>query len=377
MAAVTDPALPDPQTGLANTAGASPAAVTPDATATPASASPPPFPNPSPVAPIASYDPAQATAQQALAKGYAATPYVVPEKGLVQNQIKDIVQNDSPLMQQARATALQTMNQRGLANSSLNTQAGQQAVLTTALPIAQADAQSNVAAMTNTANAQNVASQFNTGAENTAQLANSQLVTTLNVTNANARNTQLSQTAQAENARMLSVIDNNTKQALALLDTQNRQLLQTNANAASMFQETVKNIAAVSVDATLSQSAKDAAVATQINLLNQGLATTSHIATTTPAEIQGLNLDKYFQTDASGGAAFTPAQKAQQVQQVSQQLSAAQQHAQQIAQGVGVPLLTGPNASERRKPIWQQMIGEAQAEVTRLQQQLTSLQAPA
>jgi endonuclease III len=61
-----------------------------------------------------------------------------------------------------------------------------------------------------------------------------------------------------------------------------------------MFQETVKNIAAISVDTTLSQAAKDIAVQTQVNLLNEGLRTTTAVANTVPADIQNLNLDQFF-----------------------------------------------------------------------------------
>jgi hypothetical protein len=47
----------------------------------------------------------------------------------VQNQLKGIIEANSPLMQQARTNALQAMNQRGLVNSSMAIGAGQDAVI--------------------------------------------------------------------------------------------------------------------------------------------------------------------------------------------------------------------------------------------------------
>src|SRR4029077_11752607 len=102
-----------------------------------------------PVPPIASYTPAQAAPAPATSTGYTptpytstgyqATPYAVPDSGLVQNQVKDIVGQDSPLMEQAKTRAAQTMQSRGLLNSALAIQAGQEGVISSALPIAQAD----------------------------------------------------------------------------------------------------------------------------------------------------------------------------------------------------------------------------------------------
>jgi hypothetical protein len=254
----------------------------------------PPLPPPMPVTPVVPTTSVNGTAGTSAATGYVATPYTVAPGGLVQNRVKDIVGDDSPLLQLARQQATQAQNERGLVNSSLNTTAGEQAVIAQALPIAAADAQSVNAAMTNTANAQNVASQFGAAAENAVSQTNAQLTTAMNTTNANAANNALTETAKAQNARNLTAIDNNTKVALGVLDTQNRQLLQTNANAANMFQETVKNIAAISVDATLNPAAKNTAVATQINLLKEGLQTTAGVASTLPADIAGLNLGQYF-----------------------------------------------------------------------------------
>lgn len=247
-----------------------------------------------PVSPVAGYQPALGDSGSTAGVGYKATPYSVPKEGLVQERIRQIAEQDSPLMQQAKRFAQEGMVSRGLTNSSIAVGAGQDAVLRSALPIAQQDAGAIANAAMRTSDAQNDARKFGADATNQASNLNAQLVNSMNTTNANALNSALSQTAQAENTRALAVIDNNTKMLLGNLDAQNRQLLQTNANAANMYQETVKNIAGISVNENLTQQAKDEAVRTQINLLREGLATSTQIARTLPAEIEGLNLGSYF-----------------------------------------------------------------------------------
>jgi hypothetical protein len=248
-----------------------------------------------PIAPVAGYSAATATPQQAGSTGYTPTPYAVdPNAGTVQGRIKSLVEEDSPLMQQAKALAAQQMNSRGLLNSTINTGAAQQAVIAQALPIAQADAAATNTAMTNTANAQNTASNFGAAAANTAQTVNAQLVTALNQTNANAVNTALSAQTQAQNARAIQAISSDTQTQLAVLQSQNQQLLQTDVNAANMFSQVVQAIANIQTNTTLDSNAKSAAVASQLNLLNEGLRTTQQISHTNQAAIASLNLSQFF-----------------------------------------------------------------------------------
>jgi hypothetical protein len=291
-----------------------------------------------PIPPVADYNPALAVPSTVTSTGYQstpytantyqATPYAVPEQGMVQKQVLDIVGKDSPLMQQARTKANQVMNARGLLNSTLNTQAGQEAVISQALPIATSDAGAINAAMTNTANAKNTASQFNTGQENvaltntanqanaasqfgaaaanSASQANAQIISNMNLANAGAQNTAMAQEAQAANTRALALIDNNTKMQLANLDVQSRQLLQSSTAASQAYVQAVSNIAAISQSNTMNQAAKDAAITTQMNLLRQQLSTIGGIASTQAAAVTNLNLGQYFQTTNSDGGAVVP-----------------------------------------------------------------------
>lgn len=222
----------------------------------------------------------QATSTPATSVGYDPSKYVVTPEQTVEERAAKIAANDSPLMQQAETRAKQAAQAKGLLSSSLAVQAGQNAVLDKAIPIAAQDAATFNKAMTDTVNAENQAKQFGASGQNTASLTNAQLSTNVSLAN----------------------VDNQTKMDLAVLDSQNRQLLQTNANAASMFDQAVRNIAAISVDQTLSQEAKDAAVQTQLNMLNQGLQQTAKVASTAPAEVQSLNLSQYFDTNPTSMA---------------------------------------------------------------------------
>lgn len=67
-------------------------------------------------------------------------PWNVDNNQLVASQLEKIIASDSPLMQQARAQALQQMNARGTLNSSMAETAAQSAVIAAADKIAQADA---------------------------------------------------------------------------------------------------------------------------------------------------------------------------------------------------------------------------------------------
>lgn len=255
--------------------------------------------------PVMSYTPAIATATKANSQGYTPVGTVITDPQTVQGQLKNIIAADSPLMQQAGTRARQSANSRGLINSSMAVGAGHAAVIDAALPIAQQDAQTYYAANKSTADAQNAALHFGAAAGNQASLADAQLGTDVSKANAGMINQTKQQAASDANNQMLArldvqtklqvqQLDNSTRLSLATLDAQNRQLLQTNQSAASMFQQAVTNITNISTNPTLSQQAKDDAVASQIALLNEGLRQQSGVASTVPAQVQTLDLSQYF-----------------------------------------------------------------------------------
>jgi hypothetical protein len=103
---------------------------------------------------------------QATSQGYTSTDATAslwnPDaRSTVQDQLRGIVAEDSPLNQLAETRSLQEMNRKGLANSSMAVQAGQTALYDRALPIAQQDAAMYAAS-----------GQFNAGAQTNVNLAN-------------------------------------------------------------------------------------------------------------------------------------------------------------------------------------------------------------
>ena len=243
---------------------------------------------------VAGYPPPTAAPVKATATGYTPVGFAVTPDQTVAGQIAKLIDQDSPLMRQAVLRARTEVNNRGLINSSLAVDAGQQAVIAQALPIATADAQTYDRAATNTVNQQNAALNFGAGATNTAENVNAQLGTNVNLATAGAYTTALSEEARAANSRSLALIDNNTKMQLSTLDVQNRQLLQTNANAANMYAQTVKNIADIATNTSLDATAKSNAIASQLNLLNEGLRTTAAVSSTDQAAVSNLDLSSYF-----------------------------------------------------------------------------------
>lgn len=273
---ITDPLAPPP---LLNLAGV-PTAVTPPQT----------------VPPVAGYTPTQGTAVPTRSEGYTPAPYTVQPEGTVAGQLESITKKGSPLMELAGTQAKQEAQARGLLNSSIAVGAGQDALYRAALPIAQADASVYNAAMTNTANQQNAATQFGAAATNASNQLNAQLLTSMNTTNANAANAAMSQEVQAANARALASIDTNTRMTLANLDTQNRALLQSSVGASNAYVQAVTNISNIATNNSLSKEAKDTATATQMNLLNEQLKTLAAISSTESQAVASLNLSEFFQS---------------------------------------------------------------------------------
>ena len=90
---------------------------------------------------------------------------VEPKTQTVAGQLQSVIATDSPLMQQARARALQAQNANGMLNSSMATGAADSAMYDTALKIATPDAATYADA-----------GKFNAGESNKFSLANNQNV---------------------------------------------------------------------------------------------------------------------------------------------------------------------------------------------------------
>ncbi len=134
------------------------------------------------------YQSRNAIASDAKATGYQASQWNVTPQQQVEDRLNRILGTDSPLMQQAGTQAAQAANGRGLLNSSMAVTAGQDAMIRSALPIAQQDAQTNASAGQFNAGASNSAKAFSAGAMNQAELQDAQLNTQTQQLNASEAN---------------------------------------------------------------------------------------------------------------------------------------------------------------------------------------------
>ena len=88
----------------------------------------------------------------------APTARQVDANSTVQGQLNNIMTSGNPILERAKTRAAQAANKRGLLNTSMGVQAGQEAMLTAATPLAQQDAATfNNQGLTN----QTVQNQFN------------------------------------------------------------------------------------------------------------------------------------------------------------------------------------------------------------------------
>lgn len=231
-------------------------------------------------------------AQQAPAiKADVAERTVDPDTQTVAGQVKGIINDNSPLLQQARARSQQAANDRGLGNSSIAVGAGEDALYSAALPIATADANvyGNAANLNvtshNTANladaaagnrvnevnagATNQASQFGAAAGNQASIINAGAANQINSTDtqseniakqfgAAATNTASANQLQAQTQRIISDNSLASSERVAQLQSATQQTI------ASMQSETQK----VLNNATLTSQEKNAQLAalTQANI---------------------------------------------------------------------------------------------------------------
>lgn len=108
----------------------------------------------------------------AAATGYTAqgyTPAQITGQESVSDAVNRIIKGDSPLTQTATTASQQAANSKGLINSSMAVQAGQQAVINSALPIAQGDVATSLAVKSANQDAINQALLFLADSQNTAE----------------------------------------------------------------------------------------------------------------------------------------------------------------------------------------------------------------
>lgn len=193
----------------------------------------------------------------------------------VQSQAAAIANADGTLMQQARGRAMQAMNERGLVNSTLAIQAGQDAVLDRAIQIAQQDAATNAEA-----------AKFNAGQSNAWTLAQQELA---------EKASQFTRELAAKYD--LAKFDLESRQSLAATEREYQQQLATDKAFQDQYQMYVDALFKIDSDPELSAEAKTARKQEQLDLLKNY------------ASIRGLNLSQYltFSPAASAASTSTPA----------------------------------------------------------------------
>ena len=164
--------------------------------------------------------PAQVTANTYDAQDATATTYDATQQSdavkytptKLSEELTGLLSKGGDYMQTARTKALQGMNSRGTANSSMSIGAGHDAAIQAGLPIAQGDT-----------NAMNQAGQYNATAENNVNANNASFENQASLNNANAQN-QFS-------------LSNQSAQNRGLLDNANflNQADQANVNAQNQF----------------------------------------------------------------------------------------------------------------------------------------------
>lgn len=249
-------------------------------------------------APVATAQTAQ-TAQTAApgligtAANPASTVAIDPAKQTVQGQMAGIIADNSPLMQTAKTNAAQDSNSRGLLNSTMGVQAGQQAVINTAMPIAQQDSNTynntaqfnagqlndiaktnqNVSTQVNLANTQatNNQAQFNAQQTNNVSLANADTQKALVMQNYDAALKTSLANADAATKVELQNLDGTLKTNLANIQANYQGLMQTSSSATSLFNGFMSQATGILTDPNMDAASKQNSINNLIGSLQSGL----------------------------------------------------------------------------------------------------------
>ena len=233
-----------------------------------------------PTIPTAYSVPTNVSAVPAVGRSYTPDAYTVGPDQTVAGHVRNIINEDSPLMQQAAARARGMMNDRGLLNTSMAVGATQGALLDRALPIAAQDANTYATAATNTTNARNTSMQFGANADNAASTTNAGLGTQTNLTTAAATNAAAAAAAAATNTSALESQRQAGNTSLQTLQgTQARDLATLNNTATAALNVTLQNSRnAAAFDTAALQASVNAATAAGANVTSLANAAASQIA---------------------------------------------------------------------------------------------------
>lgn len=296
--ATANPAMPpasySPPTqatpGTAATSSGSSTAATGSGATPPPASTPAPATPPLPTAPMPSAPP---TPSVTLPTAPAASTYNPSTLGTptawnvsgnqtVQGQLAQVMDPNSPIIQQAMTQGKEYANDRGLLNSSIGQGAAMSAAYAAALPIAQADASTYAKAAGYNADEQNQFNVRNQDAQNQSGQFNANANNQMGQAQLSAQTQAVIAQLQAQTQTNLSYLDHQTQTNLANLDSATRTnlatieanyhvLMQSNQSASNLFQQVTQNITNISMSNQMDAAAKQAAVDNQLKLLQSGM----------------------------------------------------------------------------------------------------------
>lgn len=209
--------------------------------------------------PVATYTPST----------YTASQYAIDENtDTTQGRLRGLLESPNPIMDSARNAALQQANSRGLLNSSIAASAGEKALIDSALPIAQSDAQAHLnTGLTNTA-ATNAALSFNANAANQADQS------AMNAQNAESQFTRnnATQIKQIDANVLMNSLDNDTKNNLARIESDYKTTMQSSASATTIYQTAMQEISKINANKDLNAASKQKSIDNITNNLRDAMA---------------------------------------------------------------------------------------------------------
>ena len=203
-----------------------------------------------------------------------ATQWSVSPDMTVQSQLKNVMDSNSPLMQQAKTQGLQMANDRGLLNSSIAESAAMDSMYKAALPIAAADAATYAkSASENAGNATNITNSNTSAATSIATNAANNDTSRAN-TAANNATTVATNAANNETSRANAKLQTDAAAALGVNEATYKQLTQGSASAAQLMTNYQNNLAALLRDTSITDSS---ARETAIGRLTEATRAAIHI----------------------------------------------------------------------------------------------------
>jgi len=229
----------------------------------------------------------------------------------VAGRVNSIISSGSPLMETARTSAAQNSARRGLMNSSIGVQAGEQAVIETATPIANADAnlsqQQNLTNQSarNTANIQNANNAIQSGAQGRTLMEQARIEDTrlgqnqaqFDVSSGLERDRLTQNQSQFEAQQGLTM-------QLAELEAKFKNEIQSSANISQAWSTLQQGIAQIQNNPELSPEAKQTMIESQLASFQ---AFSSFWQKATGGSVDVSDLLNFGVAPGAGGAAPAPA----------------------------------------------------------------------